>query len=212
MARFTIINFRRRFSRFASILFSFAMLAALLAGGRRADAQIVGEPTPGGGNNGGGGASTVQLPTFGVAIDAAGVLSVKYFPDPGGRLRAVRAAAARRDLKPDVLARSGLRKVSLVKLERAIRKKLEAGEAADDVMRNLAGLQRVQYVFFYPDEGDIVIAGPAEGWMNDAAGRTVGITTGKPVVLLERFNCGAAGLSAGESEQTVYWLHDRSRS
>ena len=35
---------------------------------------------------------------------------------------------------------------------------------------SLAGLQRLQYVFFYPQQNDIVIAGPAEGWLEDAAG------------------------------------------
>ena len=29
-------------------------------------------------------ATTVQLPTFGVAVDADGVLALKSFPDPGG--------------------------------------------------------------------------------------------------------------------------------
>lgn len=52
-------------------------------------------------------------------------------------------------------------------------------------MRYLAGLQRVRYVFFYPDSRDIVIAGPAEGWMDDISGRIVGLTTGRPVVQLQ---------------------------
>src|SRR5208337_2041119 len=54
-----------------------------------------------------------------------------------------------------------------------------------DEMRYLAGLLRVHYVFFYPDSGDIVIAGPAEGWTTDPAGRVVGISKGRPVIRLE---------------------------
>jgi hypothetical protein len=130
-------------------------------------------------------ATTVQLPTFGVAIDAEGVLSVRRYDDPGGRLRATRIAAARSTLPDDVLRTSDLRKVSLVKLEKAVREKIEAGEKPDEAMRRLAGLLWVQYVFFYPDEGDIVLAGPAEGWIEDAAGRAVGATSGRPVLLLE---------------------------
>ncbi|MEQ8788543.1 MAG: DUF1598 domain-containing protein [Pirellulaceae bacterium] len=130
-------------------------------------------------------ATTVQLPTFGVAIDAEGVLSLRRYDDPGGRLRATRVAAARSTLPDDVLRSSDLRKVSLVKLEKAIREKIEAGEAPDETMRRLAGLLWVQYVFFYPDEGDIVLAGPAEGWIEDAAGRAVGASSGRPVLLLE---------------------------
>ena len=41
-------------------------------------------------------------------------------------------------------------------------------------MRYLAGLLRVRYVFYYPDSKDIVLAGPAEGWVADPAGRIVG--------------------------------------
>ncbi len=129
--------------------------------------------------------STVQLPTFGVAIDADGVLSLKEFPDPGGRLTGARVAAAKAKLDKDVFAPSELRKISLVKLETAVRAKLDAGEPPDEVMQHLAGLLRLDYVFFYPDERDIVVAGPAEGWIDDASGRAVGVTSGSPVVLLE---------------------------
>jgi hypothetical protein len=52
-------------------------------------------------------------------------------------------------------------------------------------MRYLAGLQRIRYVFYYPDSKDIVLAGPAEGWAPDLAGRVVGITNGRPVVQLQ---------------------------
>ena len=52
-------------------------------------------------------------------------------------------------------------------------------------MRYLAGLQRIQYVFYYPETKDIVIAGPAEGWITDISGRVVGINTGRPVVQLQ---------------------------
>ena len=128
---------------------------------------------------------TVQQPVFGIAIDADGVLATKVFPDPTGRLLARRAADARASLPGDLQRWSDQRKVSLVRLERAIAERLAAGTAPDDVMRHLAGLQRAQYVFFYPDERDIVIAGPAEGWLEDASGRAVGLTTGRPALLLE---------------------------
>jgi len=52
-------------------------------------------------------------------------------------------------------------------------------------MQNLAGLVRVQYVFLFPDTKDIVIAGPAEGYLSDPTGRTIGIETGRAVVQLE---------------------------
>src|SRR4029077_19433002 len=85
---------------------------------------------------------TVQQPVFGIAIDANGVLSTKEFPDTTGSLMAKRAADAKAALPGDMLRWSDLRKVSLVRLERAIATRIEAGESPDDAMRHLAGLQR----------------------------------------------------------------------
>ena len=129
-------------------------------------------------------ATTVQLPTFGVAVDADGVLSLKTFEDPGGRLRAERFAAAKGMLPGNLLAPSKLRKVSLVGLERALAKRVADGKPIDEAMLHLAGLQRLQFVFCFPERGDIVIAGPAEGWVADPSGRAVGITSGRPVLEL----------------------------
>ena len=49
----------------------------------------------------------------------------------------------------------------------------------------MAGLQRVEYVFVYPEENDIVLAGYGEGWQVDVRGNMVGVTTGRPVLLLD---------------------------
>src|SRR5262249_29658286 len=104
---------------------------------------------------------------------------------PTGKLMAQRAASARAALPADILRRSDVRKVSLVRLERAIAERLEAGKEPDDAMRHLAGLQRAQYAFMFPEERDIVIAGPAEGWVEDLSGRAVGLTAGRPTLLLD---------------------------
>ena len=61
----------------------------------------------------------------------------------------------------------------------------QAGEAIDQEMQALAGLTAVEYVFFYPETNDIVIAGPAEGFFADPTDRLIGMETGRPVVLLE---------------------------
>ncbi|MGI9455609.1 MAG: DUF1598 domain-containing protein, partial [Aeoliella sp.] len=70
-------------------------------------------------------------------------------------------------------------------LERIIREKIEAGSGPDDVMKHLAGITRIEYVFTYPETGDIVIAGPAEPWGEDLAGRMRGIASGRPVIELQ---------------------------
>ncbi len=130
-------------------------------------------------------ATTVQLPTFGVAINADGVLEMKRAHDPTGRLHAARMRKAMGRLPADVWDKSDLRKVSLTRLEKQIRRKVDAGQPLDETMKNLAGLQRIQYVFCYPATGDIIIAGPAEGWTEDGVGRVRGATTFAPVLQLE---------------------------
>jgi hypothetical protein len=118
----------------------------------------------------------------GVIIDANGVLHVNAVADPGGLLMKERIAAAKASLDPKVSAFSKLRKISLNRLEQAFR---DRGGVLTDEMRYLAGLLRVRYVFYYPETKDIVLAGPAEGWAADPVGRTVGITTGRPIVQLQ---------------------------
>jgi hypothetical protein len=151
-----------------------------LAWGPRAGAQD--DPPPGT-------ATTVQLPTFGVAIDAEGVLSLKTFPDPGGRLRAERIAAAKGSLPPDLTKAAKLRKVSLRRLETSVAERLRDGMPLEEVQQHLAGLTRVQFVFAFEadgdEPGDIVLAGPAEPWIRDPSGRAVGLASGRPVLLLE---------------------------
>ncbi len=118
----------------------------------------------------------------GVLIDGKGVLQKRMFRDPGGRLTRQRIDAAKATLPPDVVRRSPSRKISLNRLEEEIRSR---GGVATDEMRHLAGLQRVRHVFCFPETGDIVIDGPAEGWITDMASRVVGMTSGRPVVQLQ---------------------------
>ncbi len=58
-----------------------------------------------------------------------------------------------------------MRKISLKALEAASSTILtENSGMLPDEIKYLGGLQRVQYMFVYPDQQDIVLAGPAEGW------------------------------------------------
>lgn len=129
-------------------------------------------------NNGGGGAA-------GVVVDANGVLAMKLVADPRGVLTQQRIQQAKAALNADIAKSSELRKVSLTRLEKAIAERIAAGQQPDDDMLALAGLTRVQYVFLYPETKDIVLAGPAEGYMVDPTGRMVGIDTGSAIVMLE---------------------------
>jgi hypothetical protein len=141
----------------------------------------------GGGTGSGGGTAggmfTVNgtLPA-GVLITAEGVLQNQVFGDPGGMLSRQRYYASRAALPADLRAFSVMRKISLNRLEQALKAR---NNQPTDEMRYLAGLLRVRYVFFYPESGDIVLAGPAEGWMTDPLGRVISLTTMRPVLQLQ---------------------------
>jgi len=79
-----------------------------------------------------------------------------------------------------------LRKVSLRALQSAIDESLRnnIGTLPEHV-QYLAGLQRVQYILVYPEQNDIVLAGPGEAWTVDEQANVVGATTGRPVLLLD---------------------------
>ena len=131
----------------------------------------------------------------GIVVDANGVLQKKTFTDPTGQLTRERIAAARASLSPQVASYSKLRKISLNRLEEVI---LSRNGVPTDPMRYLAGLLRIRYVFYYPDSKDIVIAGPAEGWVTDPAGRVVGITSGRPTILLQDLVVALRAFPPGE--------------
>jgi hypothetical protein len=121
----------------------------------------------------------------GIAVDAQGVLSKRTFNDPGNALTNERIAAAKVALRNNVGRPSPLRKVSLNRLQAAIDELLEDNRQITAEMKNMAGLTRITHVFFYPELGEIVIAGPAEGWFEDLSGRVRGMETGLPTCQLQ---------------------------
>jgi hypothetical protein len=70
-------------------------------------------------------------------------------------------------------------------LEREIALRQSARKPLDATMLTMAGLQRVRYVFVYPESGDLVLAGPAGDWFIDADGRILSTDTQQPVVRLD---------------------------
>jgi hypothetical protein len=122
----------------------------------------------------------------GILIDAKGVVRPIIGKNRDGALeRKRREEQAGRSLPGDLNKFNPLRKVSLVALEAACEKFARDRTHVTSEMQFLAGLQRIDYVFVYPDEGDIVIAGPAEGYVVDARGRATGTTTGHPPLRLD---------------------------
>jgi hypothetical protein len=121
----------------------------------------------------------------GVIISTEGLLRVRSLTDSSGELTRARMAEARVRLGTAAAKGSPMRKISLPRLEAAIAECIAIGKQPTDEMKALAGLTRVQYVFYYPESKDIVIAGPAEGFFPDFQGRLLGMNTGRAVLELQ---------------------------
>ncbi|MDP7018762.1 MAG: DUF1598 domain-containing protein [Pirellulaceae bacterium] len=120
----------------------------------------------------------------GISIDPEGVVR-----EPSVESRKMLLSELRKGMEkvaPDLTAPVPLRKISLKRLHAAIEESLRTGIGRlPDEIRYLAGLQRIQYIFVYPEENDIVLCGPGEGWRIDDNANVVGVTTGRPVLLLD---------------------------
>jgi len=119
----------------------------------------------------------------GVSIDPAGMLA---------NATVVQREQLRQEILDDLASvPTGLgksvetRKVSLKRLEAAIKDCAQTGKPLPDDIQFLAGLQHVRYVLVYPEKNDIVLVGPGEGWEVDKHGAVVGVTTGRPVLMLD---------------------------
>ena len=136
------------------------------------------------GNQGQGGGNT-NFPG-GILIDADGVVTAAVTRSGSARLSKKRLEAiAQGALSADVTQPSPLRKVSLVRLEAAMEPYIRSKEHVPDEMQFLAGLQRIDYVFVYPESNDLVIAGPGEGFAPDGFGRCVGTESHRPPLRLD---------------------------
>lgn len=125
-----------------------------------------------------------QAAVGGVSIDPEGVLREA---DPAARKLLL--ADFQKNLakpSPEMLTPVGMRMISLKGIEAACADALanNLGKIPDEV-KYLGGLQRIQYVFVYPDQNDIVLAGPGEGWRVDERANVVGVTSGRPVLQLD---------------------------
>lgn len=131
-----------------------------------------------------GGPGAIREFAGGVYVDATGLLK-KFSPETDRSLSLARSDAAEVLTTGDPRRPAILRKVSLTRLERQVQLLHALGREPDDAMQALAGLQRIKYVFFYPETGDIVLAGPAGDWRRDAEGRVVDAAKGRPVLSLD---------------------------
>jgi hypothetical protein len=132
-----------------------------------------------------GGPGSISQFATGVYFDPQGVLQPLARSDRSGSLAELYTSSADRTRAADVRRPSALRKISLPRLEKQVQLRLAAGLPPSEAMQVLAGLQRIEYVFVYPDSGDLVLAGPAGDWTLDHEARIVSADSGRPVVRLD---------------------------
>ena len=121
----------------------------------------------------------------GVHVDAEGMLKMVTAENGSNTLDRLRGRVRHSLEAGGNFGPSKLRLISLPRLERAVQQRQRQGLPPTNSMKYLGGLTRIQYVLVYPETGDLVIAGPAEDWELDPAGRPVGIETGKPILWLD---------------------------
>jgi hypothetical protein len=124
-----------------------------------------------------------QQAVGGVYVDARGVVN-NVERDGFNKLREVMLKQMQK-VDGELAPSAELRKVSLRQMQAAIAEASAAGKEIPDEVRYLGGIQRIQYVFVYPEQNDIVLAGFGEGWQVDDRGNMVGKTTGRAVLILD---------------------------
>ncbi len=77
------------------------------------------------------------------------------------------------------------RTISLKRLERTIAEHIDAGRPLPPDVRFLAGLQRVDDVVLLPVQSDVLLIGPAAGWIRLPTGEIVDPNSQRPVLELD---------------------------
>jgi hypothetical protein len=118
----------------------------------------------------------------GVYVDPDGTLHQRQ-TDATGDLAAQRLRMKALNQPPPA---QDLTYVSLPKTFEELRAIVEKKEQIPDKLHYLSGLTQIRYVFVYPDEHDLVLAGVSEGFeANAKAAQPFGKVTGRPVIHLD---------------------------
>jgi hypothetical protein len=134
---------------------------------------------------------------MGVKVAVNGLISEKELTN---RLSAAGIQARDADLNEEIARKSSLRMVSLTRLERAVAQRIEEGMPVPETMAQLAGLSELKYVFIYPENHEIVLAGPADGWRYNNQGQPVSLSNGKPTLQLDDLVTVLRTFARGESD------------
>jgi hypothetical protein len=117
-----------------------------------------------------------QTQIAGISVDVNGVVQFRQ-QDAKAELDRIRSRG-----KAGSGDKTELRYVSLPKTFAEARAALEAGRELPPAVRHLQGLARIDYILVYPEEHDLVIAGPAEEVDEANPLQPRGKLTGRPIV------------------------------
>jgi hypothetical protein len=126
-------------------------------------------------------AATQPMAVGGVAISPDGVLQMRRTVPPQARRT----------------AETGLTYISLARVFTQMAAAGQGGSLPPD-LRYLHGLTRIDYLFVYPDQHDLVLAGPSEAVNADNPLQPVGRATGRPVVQAEDLIVALRAVGAGQ--------------
>ena len=166
-----------------------AQAMSLAGGSQLADftelIDLIQTQTSGGWIDDGSGEGSMRQFSAGVRVDPNGMLHHISKQELKGELEALGVKARKASLNKNVAQNSQLRLVSLTRLEKEVQQLIEEGRSPVETMKMLAGLTKVEYVFVYPEDQEIVVAGPAEAWIYNEEGLAVGVESGRPVLQLD---------------------------
>lgn len=134
-----------------------------------------------------GAGGTISQFQQGVHVDPSGILELSSATDHAGRLKELGIEARSALLNGDLTKTSHLRVVSLTRLEQAVAERISEGKLPVESQRLMGGLTKITHVFVYPEDGEVVVAGPAESWAYNSNGVPVGVESGRPVLQLDDF-------------------------
>lgn len=118
-----------------------------------------------------------QQQVAGIWVDVNGVVQFRE-QDARAELESIRR-------RGQAVESAELRYVSLPKLFADARGALDAGRDLPPEVRHVGGLTRIDYILVYPEERDLVIAGPAEEVDDANPLQPRGKLTGRPIVQFE---------------------------
>lgn len=123
-----------------------------------------------------------QPQVFGISISPDGAIEFRQ-RDAQSELNRIKAHRPLKETPADADKR--LKFVSLVKITNDLRNAIESNKTLPNDLKYLSGLTQINYILLYPDDKDLVIAGPCEDIDATNPMQPRGKLTGRPVLQLD---------------------------